>query len=199
MNKTEIADATSKVVDMAQARAQQAAIPGVTAIEPVAAPTERGALVYGRAQVAALVIVEGGNVASIPPQVFASVREAGEGGGIVALVGPETDLSSVQDAVLFSQAYALRAALTRLVAAIENDETTPTEEVAAVKNAKEVLEASTPQFMRLEREHGSAEERLAAARAGYDPAQNPPTAGILSEHARTVVQGDAAPSSSDPV
>lgn len=150
-----------------------------TAVE---APAERGPMVYGRAQLAALALVEGGIVASIPPQVFACVRQAGEGGGIVALVGPETDISSVQDAVLFSQAYALRRALRDLVDGVTPDR---------IEAAKAVLDAADPQFLAVEGVK-TAEQKLAEATAGMDPSLTPSTAGIVNDPDGAVARAEAA-------
>lgn len=165
-------------------------------VQVVDAPAERPPLAYGRSQLAALVIVQTGNVASIPPQVFASVTLASDPNSIVALVGPESDLGSVQDAVVFSQAYAMRNALRDVLAKM----TCASDEAYAVRDAAQaVLDAATPQFLEAKgMKAATAEERLAEAREGYDPTQNPDTTGITSDTAMSIdATGDVGGIASD--
>lgn len=158
-------------------------------LTPVDAPPDRPALATAVVQLAAAVIVQKTGVVSVPPHLAACVVLKDDPSQIVAIVGPQGDLASVQDSVVFSQAYALRTALRDLIGAI-----TPiglaTSELEAIEKAKAALDAATPQFMRAERP--SAEQQLADARKDYDPTLNPSTAGILSVEGVAVEGQDEA-------
>lgn len=95
---------------------------------------------------------------------------------MLAICGPDTDLSSVQDAVVFSQAYRLRAALEKLLRALEGGDRF---DIALAENeAQKTLDAASPVFGAMKQP--SAEQQLSEARKDYDPAQNPDTSSILT-------------------
>lgn len=144
-------------------------------IEPVDAPPIPE-LAYGVTQIAAMVIVQDGQVASVPPHRAAVVTRKGAAHDVLAICGPDTDLSSVQDAVVFSQAYRLRAALEKLLRALEGEDRL---DIALAENeAQKALDAASPVFGAMKQP--SAEQQLSEARKDYDPAQNPDTSSILT-------------------
>lgn len=154
-------------------------------LAPVDAPPDRPALSTAVVQLAAAVIVQKDGVTSVPPHLAACVVLKDDPSQIVAIVGPQGDLASVQDAVIFSQAYRLRAALRGLLAAWETHAEGP-----ALEEARASLDAADPVFMSLKKP--SAEEQLAEARKDYDPTLNPSTAGILSVEGVAVEEQEEA-------
>jgi hypothetical protein len=148
--------------------------PNVSAVE---APPEPPTLTYAAVKVVALVTVQQNahgqeEVSTQPPHLAAAVVVKDQPGAIVAFCGPASELGCVQDAVVLSQAYALRTALRNLLTAVK-----PYADAADCQAAQAALDVADPDFMRVDKV--SAEDQLAAAREGYDPAQNPGTAEIL--------------------
>lgn len=175
--------------------------------QQVEAPPDRPALATAVVQLAAAVIVQKDGITSVPPHLASCVVLKDDPAQIVAIVGPQSDLASVQDAVVFSQAYPLRAALRELVRRASNvlqtaqaaddsnygtvsTNTLRDELASAALVAQAALDAADPQFMRAERP--SAEQQLTDARRGYDPALNPSTTGILSVEGVAVEGEDEA-------
>lgn len=162
---------------------------------PVDAPPDRPAMAYGALQVAALVIVTADKeITSVPPHTAAAVVLQDNPSAVVSVVGPITDLASVQDAVVFAQAYALRAALRKLVEKardmVDGEVSERYDDLrAAVEEAQKTLDRATPQFASMK--PPSAEQRLAAAREGYDASQNPDTTGILRSDVEIADQSQA--------
>lgn len=180
--------------------------PKDTTIAPTDAPPARGKLGYQRLQIASIVLVQNGAVSVIPPHVAAAVVVDEDHTKIVALCGPESDLSAVQDAVVFGQAYALRDALRQLVnecdmllqlAAMSDGAcygTVATHEVRRLledkaKAALAVLEASDPMFLELKPK--SAEEQLAEARQGYDASLNGDTSQVATNPEAALAANEA--------
>lgn len=165
--------------------------PTPATLAPVDAPPDRPPLATAVVQLAAAVIVQKNGITSVPPHLAACVVLKDDPSQIVAIVGPQGDLASVQDSVVFSQAYALRAALRELVKQVRDMEQPLTASVlGAMENAEAALDAATPQFMSMQRP--SAEQQLADARKDYDPTLNPSTAGILSVEGVAVEDQDEA-------
>lgn len=151
----------------------------------VATLGEPPALAYATVKVISIVTVQQNaqgqeEISAQPPHLAAAVVVKDQPGAIVAFCGPASELGCVQDAVVLSQAYALRKALLGLVKpviAIGDLASQNPALVDALKAAQEVLDAADPQFMRLDKP--SAEEQLAEARKDYDPELNASTADII--------------------
>jgi hypothetical protein len=148
--------------------------PNVSAVE---APPEPPALAYATVKVVALVTVQQNDagqeeISTQPPHLAAAVVVKDQPGAIVAFCGPASELGCVQDAVVLSQAYALRTALRNLLTAVK-----PYADAAACTAAQAALDLAEPQYAQVSKP--SAEDQLAAAREAYDPSQNPGTAEIL--------------------
>lgn len=195
---TTVAEATDPLAkddQISDSLAQQAAAAGLKGFEFVTGeePPYPARLATRPVQIVALVIVDGQNVSAVPPHRSMAVVDAENPGQIMALCGPDTDISSARDAAVFAQAFNLRSALRSALRALVDtfDPNCASNEVA---HARAVLDAATPQFVKFDRP--SAESQLDAAREGYDPAQNPDTSVILDPtfDADTV---DARPSSTN--
>lgn len=159
---------------------------------PVEAPPDRPPLTTSIVQLAAAVIVQKTGITSVPPHLASCVVLKDDPSQIVAIVGPQSDLASVQDAVVFSQAYSLRRTLRGLIAEIKAADEAGVH-AKALTEAQAALDLAEPVFMSAKKP--SAEEQLAAARKDYDPTLNPSTAGILSVEGVAVEEQDEASAS----
>ena len=168
-----VADPLEHAEQQDTALAQQAQSAGVSNFKFVDTPAEPGNLTVRPVQVAAMVLVTGGDVAAIPPHRSMAVFD---GDSILALCGPDTDLTSARDANVFANAFKLRAALATAIQRINETGRGYTDDLQAV------LDAATPMFAKFDLP--SAEQQLAAARENYDPTQNPDTSSILDDDRR---------------